>query len=211
MNITGGYMISPDPVIDPQLSIPFRARLAKFDRPAKNLRELMEMQDEDFLHASAWSVLGRRISREEYLVLLAKLHGNAVDGKRLVLIELEQKGREAGFRPVLPGLQNLVLLHQRKQVPVIGGTLAAVTMIFFKFPALTWPIGVARSIPGKFRWTYRHSRKALMRLGGKLHAPTTQDMRRVFRVPRSPVPEGTDPLIARYYQQLQDAVDGAER
>lgn len=203
--------MSEDPRAALICELPFRPRLAVFDRPAASLAEMLQADGGDFVHVAAWTMLGRRATRDEHAAWLAGLDAGQRHARAHLIAKLHDMAVAAGNPPQLSGLNNYLLLNQRRSAPVVGPLLAGVTALHLRFPGLGWPARFARSVPGKIRYTYRHSRKLLYKLAGRMQVPNPVEVRLALGRERAPAPEGTEPLVADYYQRLIAAADGRGR
>lgn len=182
-----------------------RPRLSRYDRPALSLAELLRGEGTDFICQAVWTMRGRRVHREEHDRLLALL--DAPSGKLAVLDHLDQT-TEPGSAPVaLAGLGQVLLVERRRNTPVVGPVLAGATCLAHRFPVLGMPVRFVRSIPGKVRWTYRHTRKFAVRLAGRAGLPSRVEVRRTLGVRHEPAAPGMSDRAAAIYRQLCIAVD----
>jgi hypothetical protein len=194
--------------IDPlHCNIPFRARLARFDRPAKSLSELLHAEGDDFIHLAAWTVLGRRAAQEEHTDWCAFLASCSEDPKGSVIAQLAMQAEISGSPPPLMELRHYLRIRARRNIPVVGRFAATVTHFYLCHPALGIPTRFLRKIPGKCRWTYRHSRKGMIKIAKWINLPAPAKMRRTLGAMRQPAPEAIDPRAAEYYRALCIAVD----
>lgn len=186
---------------EPQL----RPRLSRYDRPALSLPELMKGEGTDFIFQSVWTMKGQRVSRQQHDALLELLeHGG---GKAAVLLALATELAEDGKQASLPGLNIMLVVERRRNKPVIGPILAHATVLADRYPVVSLPARFVRGIPGKVRWTYRHSRKLLIRLASRSGLPSQTEVRRTLGVSRSAAtPDMTD-RAAWLYARLCEAVD----
>lgn len=186
-----------------------RPRLSRYDRPALSLAELLRAEGSDFIYQAVWTMHGRRADRAAHVELLALL--GRPGGKYAVLDQLLQSLPPGQEQAALPGLGQILLVERRRYTPVVGPVLAGATRLAQRYPALGWPVRFVRSIPGKFRWTYRHTRKFAVRIAGKAGLPTRVEIRRTFRVGHEPpAPDMTERAVW-IYQGLCTAVDQSAR
>ena len=181
---------------------PFRARRARFDRPALTLDELMRADGGDFVHLACWTVVGRRATRSEHAawqLLMAQR-----DGKIALLNALV---RLADTPPAVPGLAPLLLVHRRAELPWIGPLFAALTRLTLRYRSIGAPARFMRRLPGRVRWTYRHARKALWKLAARLRFPTRNHIRMALQTGHVAPPSGTDPRAVVLYGALCSALD----
>lgn len=199
--------MSPDALAGLPCAIPFRARTARFDRPAASLAELLQGDGADFVHMAVWTLRGRRAEAAEHARLLALLEASPRGGKGAVIDLLAADAEAAEESRTLPGLANYLLMRQRRGTPVVGPLLAGITALHLRYPGLGWPARFARSIPGKFRYTYRHSRKFLYKLAGRMQVPNPVEVRLALGGERADPPENLEPTVAAYYERLVGAFD----
>lgn len=202
--------MSTERAADLPCNIPFRARLARFDRPAQSLIELLQAEGGDFVHLASWTLLGRRANRTEHAECLAMLSTSPHDSKGVLIADLAARAEASGMTPELAGLAHYLRVRARRSTPIVGPLLAMATSLYLHLPILGWPARFVRRIPGKFRWTYRHSRKALLKFAGWANLPQPAGVRRALGVERAPAPEGMDPRVTEYYRLLCVTVDGKE-
>lgn len=186
-----------------------RPRLSRYDRPALSLPELLRAEGSDFIYQAVWTMHGCRAARTlhaELLPLLAR-----PGGKYAVLDQLHQSLPPGQEPAMLPGLAQILLVERRRYTPVIGPVLAGATMLAQRYPALGWPARFVCSIPGKFRWTYRHTRKFAVRIAGKAGLPTRVEIRRTFGVGHEPPAADMTERAAWIYNALCAAVDRTGR
>lgn len=184
---------------------PERPRLSRYDRPALNLAELLRAEGSDFVFQAVWTMHGRRVDAAAHGALLALLERPG--GKYAVLDQLHQSLPPGQDQASLPGLAQILLVERRRITPLVGPVLAGAMVLAQRYPALGWPARFTRSIPGKFRWAFRHSRKFAVRIAGKAGLPTRVEMRRTFRVGHEPPAADMSERAAGIYQQLCEAVD----
>jgi len=190
-----------------QVARVFRARLARYDRPASSLEELLRAEGDDFVHFACWTVLGRRAKRaehEEWVVTLTK-----ADGKQALLYRLYRECGDRAASGVPSDIRQSMMVYRLSLVPWVGGGLAFVVGYFLKLSWLRASSDFIRRTPGRMRWLYRHSRKAVFRLAARLRLPHSSKVRRVMQVGHAPVPEGVDARTAELYTALCVAVDRA--
>lgn len=192
-------------------TLPFRARHARFDRPAGSLVELLQADGEDFVHLAAWTLLDRRATPAEHAAWLAGLNGGSQHAKADLIATLAGLATAAGNPPQLSGLNNYLLLHELRGKPVVGSMLSGLTALHLAHPGFSWPARFVRSVPGKIRYTYRHSRKLLYKLAGRMQVPNPVEMRLALGRERAAAPDDAGPIVVDYYQRLIAAVDGRER
>jgi hypothetical protein len=182
-----------------------RPRLSRYDRPALTLAELMRGEGSDFIFQAVWTIQGRRVSREEHNALLDQLERQG--SKSAVLAVLKTALEKQGKHVDLPGLNLMLAVEQRRNAPVIGPILVQATILADPYPAASLPLRFIRSIPGKFRWTYRHGRKLVIRLAGRSGLPSQIELRRTLGVGRAPArPDMTDRAVW-LYKRLCETVD----
>lgn len=199
--------MSPDALSGLPCAIPFRARTARFDRPAASLAELLKGEGAEFIHMAVWTLRGRRADRAEHAELLALLEADPHGGKDAVIAALAADAPAAETGRSLPGLANYLQLRKRRGTPVVGPLLAGIIALYLRYPRLGWPARFVRSVPGKVRYTYRHSRKFLYRLAGRMQVPNPVEVRLALGGERSDPPENLEPAVAAYYQRLVGAFD----
>ena len=173
-----------------------RARLAKFDRPAIDLDEMMRATGGDFVHIAYWSLLGRSPTADEYQQWM---DGWAEDTCRHFLLEylLATSKAQGEAANEYPGLERQVAICHRAKLPLAHRVLAVATDVLV-LPA----IGVSKNIRGKIRWAYRHTRKALIRTASRLRLPSQSKVREVLKLEHSAPPVGTPPDVADLYKRL---------
>jgi len=188
---------------------PFHARLARYDRPAMDLDELLRGDGDDFVHQAYWTILDRRCTRGEHAAALDQL--NAGCAKSALLLDLSRQLAADQALPAVTGLSRLLRLEQRGKLPMVGPMFVALSILVERQQWLGWPARFISSVPGKFRWGYRHSRKLLVRAGGALRLPSRVEMRRTFGVEHaSPLPD-MSPRAVWIYTELCVALDHSSR
>jgi len=185
-----------------------RPRLSRFDRPALSLAELLRAEGPDFIWQAVWTMHGQRVDRLANAELLTLL--KRPGGKYLVLDQLHQSVPPGQDRAPLPGLAQILQVERRRYTPLVGPVLAGATMLTLRYPALGSPVRFVRSIPGKFRWTYRHAGKLVVRIAGKAGLPNRVEIRRTFRVGHEPPASDLTKRAICIYEDLCTAVDQRE-
>jgi|GEM_PF-1163687 hypothetical protein len=185
-----------------------RPRLSRFDRPALSLSELLRAEGPDFIWQAVWTMHGQRVDRLTFEELLTLL--NRPGGKYIVLDQLYRSMPPGQVSATLPGLAQILQVERRRYVPVIGTVLASAVMLTQRYPALGSPVRFVRSIPGKFRWTYRHAGKFAVRIAAKAGLPNRVEIRRTFRVSHEPPASDLTKRAVSIYQELCTAIDQRE-
>lgn len=186
-----------------------RPRLSRYDRPALTLAELMRAEGADFVHQASWTLHGRRADPVLFAQLFEQMqHGR---GKLGVLDLLDRTRPDDQADADLPGLGHMLMLERRRHIPLIGALLVNATLFVEQRPALGWPVRFIRSIPGKIRWAFRHSRKFAVRLASRTGLPSRVEMRRTFRIGHEPPAADLSPRAVWIYQRLCAAIDRSSR
>lgn len=185
-----------------------RPRLSRFDRPALSLTELLRAEGSDFIWQAVWTMHGQRVDRLAHDALLALI--NLPGGKYLVLDQLHQSVPQGQDPAPLPGLVQILQVERRRYRPLVGPVLAGATMLTQRYPALDLPVRFVRSIPGKFRWTYRHAGKFVVRIAGKAGLPNRVEIRRTFHVGHEPPASDMTKRAISIYDDLCTALDQRE-
>lgn len=180
----------------------FGARLARFDRPAIDLAELLQADGGDFIHLAIWTFLGRRATMTEYQHWYARLA--AAPGKPALLFDMSQSYQVSDAKHHVPGLLALLKLERLSRIAVIG----AIIPMAHRLPWLSWPLDAAKRMSGKVRWAYRHSSKWLARQTRRMGISSQMNPARRSNTDREPVPPGTDARTADLYRQLCAQIDG---
>ncbi len=189
--------------MSPDLQI--RPRLSRYDRPALSLADLLKAEGTDFVCQAVWTMHGQRATRQRHDMLLEVL--NKAGDKAAVLAALDSNLPAGAERPSLPGLRLLLMVERRRHSPLVGPLLAHATILADRHPAVGAPVRLARSLPGKVRWTYRHGRKLLIRLAGRSGLPSRTELRRTLGVSRAPATSDMSDRAASIYTRLCEAVD----
>lgn len=193
-------IMSPEPL--------FRPRLSRYDRSALTLAELLRAEGTDFIFQAVWTLHGRRTSRAQHDALLELLHRPR--GKMAVLAALETSLPQGAELNTLPGLRRMLLVERRRNTSLVGPLLSWATVLADRHPGAMMPVRFVRSLPGKARWTYRHSRKLLIRLASRSGLPSQTDVRRTLGVARAPAGPDMSERSAWIYARLCEVVDRSE-
>ena len=185
--------------------LPLRPRLSRYDRPAQTLQELLKGDGTDFVFQAVWTMHGQRVCREQHDALLDVLQGEG--GKPAVLSVLAADLAAEGKQVSLPGLSLILLVEKRRNKAIIGPLLARATVFADRYPIVTLPGRFMQAIPGKVRWTYRHSRKLLIRLASCSGLPSQTKVRRTLGVSRASAMSDMTDRAAWLYTRLCEAVD----
>lgn len=186
----------------------FRPKRSRYDRPALSLAELLKVEGSNFVFQAVWTIEGARVARHDHDALMVLLAGDG--GKFAVLDLLVKRLPEGRPLPAFPGLGLALMVERRRNTPLVGPLLAHATIASHKYPWLGGPARFVRSVPGKARFAYRHSRKLLVRLGKKMQLPTRVEVRRSFGVTHQPASSDMTDRAKWIYDQLCNAVDAPE-
>lgn len=178
-----------------------KPRLARFDRPALDLEELMSATGADFVHAAYWSILDRRASPEEVKSGVELLNATMAPEDFLIMLST---GEERCRKKISQLYLDRLLAMQREARP-------ALILVFFDFmdSKLTrrkfglYARIYAQRIAAVMRWTYRHSRKACIRTMRRIAISA----RRLLPIRHSPPPPDMTPRSAYFYIRLCQALD----
>jgi hypothetical protein len=177
--------------------------LARFDRPALDLEELMSATGSDFVYAAYWSILDRRASPAEVKAGVESLNAAMTREDFLILLANGDEGRRKRISP--PYLGRLLAMQRDARLSLVGNFSRFVDgkLMRRKF-GLRIRICVQR-IAAFMRWSRRHSRKALIRMVRQLGGI----VRRLLPVRHAPPSPDMTPRSAELYIRLCRALDEA--
>ena len=214
MLIIGRFMVSteaPPPTYDDtDRMICLFPTLARFDRPADTLSELLRPDGGDFVFVAFWTMLGRRPSVVEHQSATKALVSSDHNKAALVLALAKRSEVTAAIDEVA-GLASYLAIEQSRRVAFIGPVLGWCLAFLVRLGLDPRRQGFSLRPVGKIRWLYRHCRKLLFGLFFRLHLPTRGKIMRALMVPHAPPPEGADLRSAEIYRNLCDILDAGKR
>lgn len=143
-----------------------RASLQRYDRPAQSLAELMAVPPADFPYSACWTVLGRAPSEAEWR---SGIDIVPTETARLNWIETTlQIGGPSGAVAPVDLLQRMGLA--RRMASRRGRVLLRMQDWLKQWLVLRMIQRVAKRLAALTRYTYRHSRKRVLRLLTKFGA-----------------------------------------
>lgn len=133
----------------------FRPRLARYDRPAADVEELLRVEGADFIHISCWTILGRRAERVEHLQWTEFLSG--CESKEAFLQMMSERS-DALADVDVPGIKALLQLRRLSGI-AIAGPCFALLVSRLAGRSGSRSTHCVNNMFGKVRWFYRHARK----------------------------------------------------
>lgn len=151
---------------DERPAFPGRASLQRHDRPASTYAVLIAAPLNDFPFVACWTILGRPPCEDEWhsAMLLADS-----EGERLVWMDALFKAEAPPGIRLWPEIEQRLKLHRLRSTS--WGRLLIASLEWLR-QWLAWRLmeRVGRRVAGLTRYTYRHSRKWLIRQGKALVA-----------------------------------------
>lgn len=146
-------------MLEEQPAFPGRASLQRYDRPASAYAVLIAAPLHDFPFVACWTILGRAPREDEWrsAILLADNEGERLEWMHALFTAEAQPGVR-----LWPEIEQRLMLH-RLGAKAWGRLMLGSLELLRKW--LVWRLleRVGRRLTGLTRYTYRHSRKWLIR------------------------------------------------
>jgi hypothetical protein len=182
-----------------------RPRLARFDRPALHIDDLMAAHGEDFVHIAYWTLAGRRAKPEEIKTGIASLDGGMT--REHLLMVLAESYQLSPKDTQLPHLKKLLAEQRRRRIPLVGELLISIDSALGNDRTMLRARVYVQRAAGAVRWSYRHSRKALIRTIRQLGRPAATIVRRIRPAKHANPTTGMSNRAIEIYDLLCRALD----